>query len=313
MRVVPLALALACAALVAGCGPIPESTRPDLSEKETIRVVTTVGMIADAVEHVGGDRVDVEALMGPGIDPHLYKASEGDVRRLERADAIFYGGLHLEAKMADVLERIGERRLTRAVTDGIDRARLVSAGGGQHDPHVWFDVDLWKGAVREVRDTLAAADPAHSDGYRQRAAAYLAELDALHAEVRRKSETVPRAARVIVTAHDAFGYFGRAYGFEVVGLQGISTASEAGARDVQRLAELIASRRIPAIFVESSVSPRTIEAVQEAVRARGFDVEIGGSLYSDAMGSAGTPEGTYAGMVRHNADTITQALRGGGS
>lgn len=309
MRVVPLALAVACAALSVGCGPIPESTFPDLSDRKTIRVVTTVGMIADAVEHVGGERIRVEGLMGPGIDPHLYKASEGDVRRLERADVIFYGGLHLEAKMADVLERIGERRLTRAVTDGIPRSRLLSVGAGQYDPHVWFDVDLWKGAVREVRDTLAAADPAHAAGYRARAAAYLAELDRLHDEVKRKSATVPPGARVIVTAHDAFGYFGRAYGFEVVGLQGISTASEAGAKDVRRLADLIATRRIPAIFVESSVSPRTIEAVEEAVRARGFDVEIGGSLFSDAMGSAGTPEGTYVGMVRHNADTITEALR----
>ena len=309
MRLALPALAAACAVLAVGCGPIPDSTLPDLSDRKTIRVVTTVGMIADAAAHVGGDRVEVEGLMGPGIDPHLYKASEGDVRRLERADVIFYGGLHLEAKMADVLERIGERRLTRAVTDGIPRSRLIAVGGGQHDPHVWFDVELWKGAVREIRDTLAEADPAHADGYRARAAAYLAELDSLDAEVRRKSATVPPRARVIVTAHDAFGYFGRAYGFEVVGLQGISTASEAGAKDVQRLAELIATRRIPAIFVESSVSPRTIEAVEEAVRARGFDVEIGGSLFSDAMGSAGTPEGTYVGMVRHNADTITSALR----
>ena len=300
--------ALVLAAALVGCGPVPESSLPDLSDRRTIQVVATIGMIADAVERVGGDRVVVEGLMGPGIDPHLYKASEGDVRRLERADAIFYGGLHLEAKMADVLERIGERRLTRAVTDGIPRSRLIGVGGGQYDPHVWFDVELWKGAVREVRDTLAAADPAHADGYRSRAAAYLAELDALDAEVRRKSRTVPPEVRVIVTAHDAFGYFGRAYGFEVVGLQGISTASEAGARDVQRLADVIASRRIPAIFVESSVSPRTIEAVQEAVRARGFVVEIGGSLFSDAMGSEGTPAGTYVGMVRHNADTITRSL-----
>jgi manganese/zinc/iron transport system substrate-binding protein len=303
------ALCVVCAALATACGPVHDSAFPDLSDRETVRVVTTVGMVADAVERVGGDRVEVQGLMGPGIDPHLYKASEGDVRRLERADVIFYGGLHLEAKMADVLERIGNRRLTRAVTDGIPRARLIDVGGGQFDHHVWFDVGLWKGAVREVRDTLAAADPGHAAGYRARASAYLEELDALEAEVRRKSETVPPAARMIVTAHDAFGYFGRAYGFEVVGLQGISTASEAGAKDVQRLAELIASRRIPAIFVESSVTPRTIEAVKEAVRARGFDVEIGGSLFSDAMGSAGTPEGTYIGMVRHNADTITEALQ----
>ena len=307
----PLLLALLVGALAAGCGPIPESTLPNLSAKDEIKVVTTVGMIADAVENVGGPRVEVEGLMGPGIDPHLYKASEGDVRRLERADVIFYGGLHLEAKMADVLERIGERRLTRAVTDGIDRSRLIAAGGGQDDPHVWFDAELWQGAVREVRDTLVAADPAHAEGYRTRAAAYLEQLDALDDEARTKSARVPEAVRVIVTAHDAFGYFGRAYGYEVVGLQGISTASEAGAKDVQRLAELIATRRIPAIFVESSVSPRTIEAVQEAVRSRGFEVTIGGSLFADAMGSAGTPEGTYVGMVRHNVDTITSALGGG--
>jgi len=291
-----------------GCGPISESSFPDLSERETIRVVTTVGMIADAAERIGGPRVQVEGLMGPGVDPHLYKASEGDVRRLERADVIFYGGLHLEAKMADVLERIGERRLTRAVTDGIPRARLISVGGGQVDPHVWFDVALWAGAAREVRDTLVAADPAHAPGYQARATLYLAELERLDAEARTKSAAVPKASRVIVTAHDAFGYFGRAYGYEVVGLQGISTASEAGAKDVRRLADLIAARRIPAIFVESSVAPRTIEAVQEAVRSRGFDVAIGGSLYADAMGSEGTPDGTYVGMVRHNVDTITTAL-----
>ena len=302
-------LAVLCLALLAvGCGPISESSFPDLSERETIRVVTTVGMIADAAERIGGSRVEVDGLMGPGVDPHLYKASEGDVRRLERADVIFYGGLHLEAKMADVLERIGERRLTRAVSDGIPRAKLISVGGGQVDPHVWFDVALWTGAVREVRDTLAAADPAHARGYRARATLYLAELERLDAEARSKSAAVPAAARVIVTAHDAFGYFGRAYGYEVVGLQGISTASEAGAKDVRRLADLIAARRIPAIFVESSVAPRTIEAVQEAVRSRGFDVAIGGSLYADAMGSAGTPDGTYVGMVRHNVDTITTAL-----
>jgi len=303
-----LLCAAALALIVAGCGPITDTTFPDLSDRETIRVVTTVGMIADAAERIGGPRVEVEGLMGPGVDPHLYKASEGDVRRLERADVILYGGLHLEAKMADVLERIGERRLTRAVTDGIPRGDLISVGGGQVDPHVWFDVALWKGAVTEVRDTLATADPAHAPGYRARAAQYLAELDALDTEAREKSAAVPAASRVIVTAHDAFGYFGRAYGYEVVGLQGISTASEAGAKDVRRLADLIAARRIPAIFVESSVAPRTIEAVQEAVRSRGFDVAIGGSLYADAMGSEGTPDGTYLGMVRHNVDTITGAL-----
>ncbi|MGL6280748.1 MAG: metal ABC transporter solute-binding protein, Zn/Mn family [Gaiella sp.] len=303
----------ALAALVlAGCGPVSTSALPDLSTEERIDVVTTVGMLTDVVENVGGDRVRVEGLMGPGVDPHLYKASEGDVRRLERADAIFFVGLHLEAKMADVLERIGERRLSRACGEGIDESALrkPAAFDGQFDPHVWFDVALWRGCVEEVRDRLAESDPAHAALYRANAARYLAELTALDAEVRRTTATVPKRQRVLVTAHDAFGYFGRAYGFEVLGLQGISTAAEAGAKDVDALAAFIAARRIPAIFVESSVAPRTIEAVQQAVQARGFDVAIGGKLYADAMGSAGTPEGTYVGMVRHNVRTIVTALGG---
>lgn len=300
------------AALVAACGPVGEQALPDLSGKDELRVVTTVGMVTDAVERVGGDRVRVEGLMGPGVDPHLYKASEGDVRRLERADAIFFVGLHLEAKMADVLERVGERRLARPCGEGIARERLrrPAAFEGQYDPHVWFDVALWTGCVEAIRDALVEADPAHAETYRANAARYLAELEALDEEVRRRVATVPSGQRVLVTAHDAFGYFGRAYGFEVVGLQGISTASEAGAKDVDRLASFIADRRIPAVFVESSVSPRTIEAVREAVRARGFDVEVGGELFADAMGSAGTPEGTYVGMVRHNVEAIVRALRG---
>jgi manganese/zinc/iron transport system substrate-binding protein len=306
-----LALGVAVLALAVGCGPV-EPVAVHSFDGETIRVVTTIGMITDAVERVGGPRVDVEGLMGPGIDPHLYKASEGDLRRLERAGVIFYGGLHLEAKMADVFERIGERRVTQAVTDGIPRSQLLrpAAFKGQYDPHVWFDVSLWMKAVEQIRDTLAELDPGSAALYRRNAAAYLGELRELDDYVHRQALRVPEGRRVIVTAHDAFNYFGEAYGFEVRGLQGISTAAEAGAGDVQGLARFIAGDRIPAIFVESSVSPRTIEAVREAVRARGFDVEIGGSLYSDAMGDPGTPEGTYVGMVRHNVDTIVEGLRG---
>ena len=297
--------------LTAGCGPVREPSARVL-EGETIEVVTTIGMITDAVENVGGTRVDVEGLMGPGIDPHLYKASEGDLRRLERADVIFYGGLHLEAKMADVLERVGERRAVHAVTNGIPRGSLLrpQAFEGQYDPHVWFDVELWTFAVEEVRDALVELDPAHADLYQRNAIAYMEELLELDAYVAAQSNRIPAQRRVIITAHDAFNYFGRAYGFEVRGLQGISTAAEAGAGDVQGLARFIADNRIPAIFVESSVSPRTIQAVREAVRSRGFDVEIGGSLFSDAMGDPGTPEGTYIGMVRHNVDTIVAGLRG---
>ena len=306
-----LLLALAPLALITGCGPI-EPPQAHVLDGETISVVTTIGMITDAVEHVGGARVEVEGLMGPGIDPHLYKASEGDLRRLERSDVVFYGGLHLEAKMADVLERIGERRATQAVTDAIPQSALLRPAQfkGQYDPHVWFDLTLWMKAVEQIRDRLAELDPTSAGLYRRNAAAYLAELRELDDYVREQALRVPAGRRVIITAHDAFNYFGEAYGFEVRGLQGISTAAEAGAGDVQEVASFIARNRIPAIFVESSVSSRTIQAVREAVRARGFDVEIGGSLFSDAMGDPGTPEGTYVGMVRHNVDTIVAGLRG---
>jgi len=306
-----LAALAALVFLLVGCGPVEAQTLRPL-EGETVRVVATIGMVGDAAGRVGGERVEVETLMGPGIDPHLYKASEGDLRRVERADIIFYGGLHLEAKMADVFERVAEERTTVAVSERIPvRERLAPPGfEGSYDPHVWFDVALWRHAVEEIRDTLAERDPGSAALYRRNAAAYLAELEALDEYVRAQAERVPRERRVLITAHDAFEYFGRTYGFDVRGLQGISTASEAGAGDVKGLARFIAERRIPAIFVESSVSPRTIEAVREAVEARGFDVRVGGSLFSDAMGDPGTPEGTYVGMVRHNIDTIVAGLLG---
>jgi manganese/zinc/iron transport system substrate-binding protein len=306
-------VSLVALAVLTACGPV-ETHRSRVLDGETIQVVATIGMITDAVERIGGDRVAVEGLMGPGIDPHLYKASEGDLRRLERADVIFYGGLHLEAKMADVLERIGEQRATRAVTDGIRREQLLrpAAFAGAYDPHVWFDVRLWIRAVETVRNELMELDPKSARLYLRNSNAYVAELEALDAYARQQAARVPPDRRVIITAHDAFSYFGRAYGFEVRGLQGISTAAEAGAGDVQDLVDFIVERRIPTVFVESSVSPRTIQAVREAVRSRGFDLEIGGHLYSDAMGDEGTPDGTYIGMVRHNVDAIVAGLRGDG-
>ncbi|HEX8211904.1 MAG TPA: zinc ABC transporter substrate-binding protein [Longimicrobium sp.] len=299
------ALSLAALMGTTACAP-PEPA----SSQGRLNVVTTVGMIRDVVQNVGGEHVHATGLMGPGVDPHLYKASEGDVRRLFRADVVFYGGLHLEAKMAEVLEEMGGRTRVVAVTDGIPRDRLLAPAEfqGAYDPHVWFDVSMWEMTVDTIASTLAAADPANAAAYRRNAAAYHARLDSLDAYVRAQAERVPRPQRVLVTAHDAFNYFGRAYGFQVRGLQGISTASEAGTGDVQALAEFIARRRIPAVFVESSIPRRTIEAVQEAVRDRGWDVRIGGSLYSDAMGNPGTPEGTYDGMVRHNIDTLVGAL-----
>lgn len=273
-------------------------------------MVTTIGMIADAVEHVGGEHVQVTGLMGPGVDPHLYKASEGDVRRLFRAEVIFYGGLHLEAKMGEVLEEMGTRTRTVAVSDVLPRDTLLAPPefAGAYDPHVWFDVGLWSRTVELIRRTLSDADPEHAEEYAANARRYERELRELDSYVRSRAAQVPRDKRVLITAHDAFNYFGRAYGFTVRGLQGISTASEAGTADVQRLADFITARRIPAVFVESSIPRRTVQAVQEAVAARGFDVRIGGELFSDAMGNPGTPEGSYVGMVTHNIDTIVNAL-----
>jgi manganese/zinc/iron transport system substrate-binding protein len=250
--------------------------------------------------------------MGPGIDPHLYRASAGDVSVLSGSDVVFYNGLHLEAAMADVLEQMTSRIKTVPVAEAIPAEQLLSwpAYPGQHDPHVWFDVRLWMRAVERVRDALTELDPEGRELYAANATAYLAELDELDGWIKARAAEVPAVQRVLVTAHDAFQYFGRAYGFEVRGLLGISTAAEAGTGDIQALAAFIAERRIPAIFVETSVPPRTIQAVQAAVRSRGFEVEIGEPLFSDAMGNPGTPAGSYPGMVRHNVTTIVDALLG---
>ncbi len=300
--------------LLAGCGPVGSRgvARADDLAGRKINAVATTGMIGDIVRNVGGDRVEVVNLMGPGVDPHLYKASEGDVLRLGRADIVFYNGLHLEAKLAEVLEKMGDRIHTVAVTDSIPRELLLRPAEfqGQYDPHVWFDVKMWIKATETVRDALIESDPGSAETYRANADRYLAELDALNAYVLQQAARLPPDQRVVITAHDAFNYFGRAYGFEVRGLQGVSTAAEAGAADVRGLADFIAERKIRALFIESSVPVRNVEAVQAAVRARGWDVVIGGELFSDAMGTAGTVEGTYVGMVRHNIDTIVSALLG---
>lgn len=304
-QLLPLILIL----LLVACG---DGAAAEQTDDGRLNVVTTIGQVADTVAIVGGDHVRVSSLMGPGTDPHLYTAGARDVEKLRAADLVFYNGLFLEAQMEDILEQMAERQTVVAVSAGIDPSELLPSANyaDEFDPHIWFDVTLWMQTVEQVRDALKAADPAHAADYDANAAAYLVELEALHAYVQARAAEVPAEQRVLVTAHDAFNYFGRAYGFEVLGLQGISTASEAGTADVQNLAAFIADRRIPAIFVESSVPVRNIEAVQAAVRNRGFDVAIGGRLFSDAMGDAGTPEGTYVGMVRYNIDTIVAALNG---
>jgi manganese/zinc/iron transport system substrate-binding protein len=297
--------------LLLGACSQPAARAEDLAQRQ-VHVTTTVGMITDVVRNVGGERVQVTGLMGPGVDPHLYKPSARDVTKLSDADIIFYGGLELEGRMTELFEKI--RRTGKpafAVTEDIDPALLRKPieFEGHYDPHVWFDVTLWQQATRTIARHLAELDPAHRDTYEQNAEAYLEQLDELHAYIQTQVATIPESARVLITAHDAFGYFGDRYGFEVRGLQGTSTATEAGAGDVQSLARYITDHQIKAIFVESSVPQATVEAVQAAVRARGWNVNIGGQLYSDAMGTEGTPDGTYIGMVRHNVDTIVGALR----
>lgn len=299
------------ALLLAGCGA-NEGTDKTADPNALLNIVTTTGQVADMVANVGGDRVQVRALMGPGIDPHLYKASARDVERLRSADIIFYNGLHLEAKMGEVIEQLGRNKPVLAVGEAVDPARLISPDAFQrsHDPHIWFDVELWSQAIPAVVAILSEKDPTHADEYRERGAEYTAQLAELNVYVTQQLETIPPQQRVMITAHDAFNYLGRAYGLEVRGLQGISTATEAGTRDVQELAAHIAELKIPAIFIESSVSPRAVNAVKEAVKSRGFEVVIGGEIFSDALGDKDTPAGTYIGMVRYNVDTITAALRG---
>jgi manganese/zinc/iron transport system substrate-binding protein len=285
-------------------GPAEIAARP-------INVTTTVGMIADIVKNVGGDRVIVTGLMGAGVDPHLYKPSARDILRLDDADIIFYGGLHLEGRMAEVFEKLAKLKPVFAVSENIPQARLRKPieFEGNFDPHIWFDVTLWIEAVRAINTELSKLDPQHAAQYQQNTDVYLKKLDELHRYTQAQIGSIPDNARVLITAHDAFGYFGAQYGMTVRGLQGASTATEAGAGDVRELASFIAERKIKAIFVESSVPAATVEAVRAAVQARGWDVKIGGSLFSDAMGNAGTVEGTYIGMVRHNVDVIVGALK----
>lgn len=276
-----------------------------------IRIVTTTGMIKDAVEHVTGNNAEVIALMGPGVDPHLYKATQGDLEKLTSADIVFYNGLHLEGKMGEVFEKLGRLKPVIAVSKDIpeERLRTIPGFAGTHDPHIWFDVKLWEEAVKAVRGFMVQYDSASAKLYEKNAQAYLQEMDSLHASVKTQLQQIPETQRVLITAHDAFGYFGDAYGIEVRGLQGISTVSEFGLKDVTDLVNFIISRKIKAIFVETSVSQKSINAVVEGCNQKGWQVKIGGSLYSDAMGAAGTPSGNYLGMVSANVNTIVTALK----
>lgn len=307
-------VAVAVVGMVVGCSSGTDH-KDDAHEARAYpyRVVTTIGMIKDLVREVGGEQAEVIGLIGEGVDPHLYNPTRSDVAELMRADIIFYNGLQLEGKMTDVLIRVGRAgKPVHAVTDLIDPDYLLESEDleGYSDPHVWMDVNAWMQALDAVAEALIDFDPSHADLYRARAETYRAQLSELHEYARGIIATIPERNRILITAHDAFNYFGRAYDMEVLGIQGLSTESEAGLQDINRLVDLIVERNIGAVFVETSVAEKNVRALIEGARSRGQSVRIGGSLYSDAMGSAGTYEGTYLGMIDHNVTTITRALGG---
>ena len=295
----------------AGFGRVGRSA---VAGESRLSVVATTGQVGDLARNIGGEHVNVNALMGPGVDPHLFKASEQDVIALIDSDIIMYSGLHLEGTLGEVLEQASKRIPVSEVADGVPVDQLIQpeddAFDGNPDPHFWFDPTLWAHAADEAARALAEVDGANAESYRLNADAYKAQLLDLDVYATEQFERVPAQSRVLVTAHDAFGYLGRQYGLDVVGLQGISTATEDGVRDVQSIADLLVASEVPAIFVETSVPQRTIEAVQVAANDRGWEVTIGGSLYSDAMGDADTDEGTYLGMMRYDIDTIVAGLTG---
>lgn len=296
----PLIAALLVMAGAAGAG------------ERRLEVVATTGMIADTLREVGGERVSVQSLMGSGTDPHSYRQTRSDVKAMAKADAVFWNGLNLEAQLKSFLFRLASRTPVYAVAEAVPPSRRLrdEEYENQPDPHVWMDPQRWVLVAEAIRDALVELDPDGRSGFHERADAYISELQALHEYATKVLGSVPEPARVLVTAHDAFGYFGDAYQYEVKGIQGFSTESEAGLARIESLVNELVERQIGAVFVETSVSDRNIRALVEGAGARGWDVQIGGELFSDAMGRDGTYEGTYLGMIDHNITTIARSLGG---
>ena len=286
---------------------------PSFAEDQgRLQLVTTTGMIADAARNIGGELVTVRNLMGPGVDPHAFRQTRTDIVAMAQADLVLWHGLYLEAQLEEFLLKLGERHNNVAVADGIPRELLIEHRDydGKYDPHLWMDPELWSRVVINIRDALVRTAPEHADIFHANTEVYVAAIDQLATYADAVLSSVPSGSRVLVSAHDAFGYFGAAYGFEVVGIQGISTESEAGLMRVSGLVEMIVERDIRAVFTESSVSDRNIRAIIQGAAAQGHDVVVGGELFSDAMGEPGTYEGTYLGMIDHNVTVIARALGG---
>lgn len=277
------------------------------SNEGKIKIVTTIAQIGNPLSVIGGDRVEVESLMGPSVDPHLYNATHSDITKIEKADLVFYNGLNLEANMVEIFNKIGKTKPVLAVGETISEELLLYDEDNNIDPHIWFDIDLWKQAIEAAVEELKEYDPDEAEFFEENKQAYFAELDELKKEAEKLLE-IPESKRILVTAHDAFGYFGNAYDMKVVGLQGLSTDSEIGVSDIQETIDIVAEYQVPAVFVESSISEDSINAVIEGAKSKGIDLALGGELFSDAMGEAGTEEGTYIGMYRHNVNTIYGAL-----
>jgi len=283
-----------------------------VAAQDRLSVVATTGMIADTARAIGGDLVELRALMGPGVDPHAFRQTRSDIVTMARADLVLWNGLFLEAQMEDFLLELGENSHVVAVAESLPQDRLLAHEDyeGRFDPHVWMDPTLWSEVSLTIRDALIEAHPEGADTFTANIDAFLSQLEELESYSRDVLSSVPESARVLLTAHDAFGYFGAAYGFEVVGIQGLSTASEAGLNRISDMVDMLVTREIGAVFVETSVSDRNIRALIEGAAAQGHIVAIGGELFSDAMGEPGSYEGTYIGMIDHNATTIARALGG---
>lgn len=280
-------------------------------KNDTPKIVCTTGMLGNAAKQLLQNDAEVTVLMGPGVDPHLYKASQGDISTLSNADVIIYNGLHLEGKMGEIFEKLSSTKTVLAAAEVLSEEDLISATdfSSIHDPHVWFDVAIWTKVVKSISADLQKLYPNLKDSIAYRESAYVAQLTNLDAFCKKQISEIPENQRVLITAHDAFKYFGKAYNIQVKGLQGISTTAEYGLQDISNLVSYISDNKIKALFVESSVSPKSIEAVMEGCKARGHEVKLGGELFSDALGKSGTPEGTYLGMVKHNVEIISGALR----
>ncbi|WP_373472111.1 metal ABC transporter solute-binding protein, Zn/Mn family [Carnobacterium alterfunditum] len=279
---------------------------------EKLQVVATTTMLTDLLKEIGGEHVDVNGLMSSGVDPHLYKASARDVIFMQSADVVAYSGLELEGKMGEIFQGLEkQKKIVIALENGLNENDVISTGENSKsiDPHIWFDVELWKKAAIEVSKGLIAADPENKLSYQSNVESYLLELEELNQYVTNRVNEIPEEDRILVTAHDAFSYFGKGYGFNVIGLQGLNTKAEAGTGDISQLADFIVENGIKAIFIESSVPTRTIESLQAATKAKGFDVEIGGELYSDSLGDQENDTETYIKTVRSNVDTIVDALK----